>query len=44
MTQAQIDQQMQRIMNAEAEGQITEQELEAHLETLRKILTEEEGA
>lgn len=44
MTQAQIDQQMQRIMNAEAEGKITESELEAHLETIRKLLTEEEGA
>jgi hypothetical protein len=44
MTQRQIDQQMQRIMKAEAEGKITEEELEAHLETIRKLLTEEEGA
>ncbi len=44
MSQDQIDQQMQRIMTAEAEGKITEQELEAHLETIRKMLTEEEGA
>lgn len=44
MSQDQIDQQMQRIMTAEAEGKITEAELEAHLETIRKLLTEEEGA
>ncbi len=44
MTQDQIDQQMQKVMAAEAEGQITEQELDAHLETIRKILTEEAGA
>jgi hypothetical protein len=44
MSQDQIDRQMQKIMNAEAAGEITEQELEAHLETIRKLLTEETGA
>ncbi|MGJ5163204.1 hypothetical protein [Bradyrhizobium sp. HKCCYLR1051] len=38
MTQAQIDQQMQRLMQAEAEGKITPAEFEAHLDALRKVI------
>jgi hypothetical protein len=36
MTQKQIDQQMQRLMQAEAEGKITPAEFEAHLNALRQ--------
>jgi hypothetical protein len=36
VTQQHIDQQMQRLMQAEAAGKITPAELEAHLDALRR--------
>ena len=44
MTQAQIDQQMQRLMQAEAEGKITPAELEAHMDAMRQEIGKEIGA
>ncbi len=41
MTQAQIDQQIARVQQAEAEGQITWKELEAHLEAIAAELRKE---
>jgi outer membrane protein TolC len=41
MTQDQVDQQMQRIMNAEANGEIRQAEFEAHLNAIREALGED---
>ncbi len=41
MTQPQIDQQIAKVQQAEAEGQITWAELEAHLEAIAEELKKE---
>lgn len=42
MTQQQIDDRMQVLMQAEAEGKITPAEFEAHLDAIREVLREED--